>query len=512
MRRAITVLLIVGILAVVVGADESSRYRGQTTAQWLQQLSHPSPSARAAAAQAFVMIGKGNEDAAEPLIGLLADRDARVRFYAAYALGKIETHREQCIAALVKALPDTDEHVRYNAQWSLAQIAKQIAESKDDTTFANHELVHLLTEAETQLLVAGARPGHLKEIRAAIARFDQPAPPAVALMPPVAAAPDESEEISRCLEAMASEDLYTKLKAIETLRKLGPNGVQRLLAAPELLVNLGPVGRQLSTVIASLGEPVVPALVAALQHPRDEIRDLAADALMKLGPAAAVALPDLIGMLANAEASEADRQQAIGILKSMGPAAASATDLLIRELNDVDRNEVIHASAAEALGAIGPDARRAIPALIDRLKNSDGSGYLQPEISAALVRIDPKSDSVTRALVAAFQGSEDIFIAIGIAEKLCACGPGATVIVSRLIEVIGETSFDTRASLLTILGELGTSQADEVIPLLFERLTDPQEELMVRVAAAKALGKLGPAGVRPIIGELHNEDEANQLV
>lgn len=178
MRRAIYFVLMVGVLAGIAGAEDTPDYRGQTAAQWLQQLSHPSPSARAAAAQAFVIIGKGNEEAVEPLIGLLADRDAGVRFYATYALGKIETRREQCIAALIKALPDTDEHVRYNAQWSLAQIAKQIAESKDDNTFTDDGLAALLTEAETQLLVAGARPGHLKKIRAAIARFETTAPPA----------------------------------------------------------------------------------------------------------------------------------------------------------------------------------------------------------------------------------------------------------------------------------------------------------------------------------------------
>jgi esterase/lipase superfamily enzyme/HEAT repeat protein len=512
MRRAIYFVLIVGSLAGVAGAEDAPDYRGQTAAQWLQQLSHPSPSARAAAAQAFVIIGKGNEDAVEPLIGLLADRDARVRFYAAYALGKLETRREQCIAALIKMLPDTDEHVRYNAQWSLAQIAKQIAESKDDNTFTDDGLATLLAEAETQLLVAGARPGHLKEIRAAIARCERTAPPAVALMPPVAAAVEENDDISRCLEAMASDDLYTKVKALESLRKHGPIGIQRLFAAPESAMNLERVAWHLPTVIASLGEPVVPVLVTALKHPSEEIRDLAANALIELGPTAADALPDLMGLLEDAESSEAVRQQAIWIMKNMGPAAGSATELLIRELNDVDRDESTQANATEALGAIGPHAKPAIPALIERLKNAEVAGYLRPEIASTLVCIDPKSEAVTRALVAAFEESEDIFAAIGVAEKLCECGPSASVIVPRLIEVIDETSYDTRASVLTMLGQLGTSQADEVIPLLFERLMDPQEELMVRVAAAKALGKFGPAGVHPIAGELQNGDEANQLI
>ena len=515
MHRAIYCVLIVGSLAGVASAEDAPEYRGQTAAQWLQQLSHPSASARAAAAQAFVMIGKGNEDAAKPLIGLLADHDAGVRFYASYALGKIETHHEACIPALLEALSDKDEHVRYNAQWSLAQIAKQIAESTDDKAFAEGSLANLLADAETQLRAAGALPGHIKEIQAAIAHLEKLLPQAVALKPPVVmptAEVDENDEIGRCLTAIASDDLYTKLKALETLRKLGPNGVERLLAAPDLVANLGPVAWHLPTVLASLGEPVVPALTAALTHPNDEIQDLAANALMDMGSVASPAMPDLVALLENVETSEATRQRVIGILKSIGPAASSATELLVRELNDVNRDDSTRASAAAALGEIGPDARQAIPTLLDRFASAEVSAYIRSDIAAALVQIDPKSDSVTQGLVAAFDKSEDVFEAISLGEHLCACGAGAIVIVPRLIELVGETSFDTRAAVLSILGQVGKSQADEVGPLLLSRLIDPQEELMVRVAAAKALGNLGPAGVGLIVGTLRQGDAAQQLI
>lgn len=63
MQREAIVLLLLATTAVGVWAEESELYRGQSSVQWLQQLSHPSASARAAAAQAFVVIGKGNEDA-----------------------------------------------------------------------------------------------------------------------------------------------------------------------------------------------------------------------------------------------------------------------------------------------------------------------------------------------------------------------------------------------------------------------------------------------------------------
>lgn len=512
MRRAVYLLLLVGSLAGVAAADEPLVYRGQTAAQWLQQLSHPSASARAAAAQAFVTIGKENEDAVEPLIGLLSDYDRQVRFYAAYALGKIEVHDEQCIAALIKALPDKGEHVRYTAQWSLAQIARRIAESNDGNAIADDSLAKLLADAETELLVAGALPGHLQQVRAAIARFDTPAPQQVTLHPPVFETSDEDNEISRWLKSMESDDLTARVIAIERLRQLGPNGVQKLLAAPDSVAKLGSVGWHLPTVIASLGEPVVPDLITALRHPSDEINELAANALIDLGPVAHTALPELMKLLEDRETPAAVRLRAIGIVKSIGPAAESATDLLVRELNDPELNDTLQASAADALGSIGPAARRAIPALIDRLASVEVSGYVRPAIISALVRIDPKSERVTRTLIGAFQKSEDIYTALGIAENLCECGSGASQIVPQLLAAVEETSFDGRATVLKLLGKLGTSQLDEVSKLLLERLLDPDEELMVRVAAARALGELGPAAVQRVGDELRNGDEANQLI
>ncbi|MEO8498137.1 MAG: alpha/beta hydrolase, partial [Planctomycetota bacterium] len=108
--------------------------------------------------------------------------------------------------------------------------------------------------------------------------------------------------------------------------------------------------------------------------------------------------------------------------------------------------------------------------------------------------------------------SENIFDALGIADTLCECGPGANQIVPRLIEAIDETSFDGRAHVLRLLGELGKSQADEVAPLLFSRLMDSAEDVLVRVAAARGLGKLGPAAVQLIADVLRDGDEANQLI
>lgn len=513
MRCAVVVLLIVVSLTGLIRADEPTVYRGQTTAEWLTQLSHPSASARAAAAQAFVRIGTRNEESVQPLIGLLQDRDARVRFYAAYALGKVELRPKQCIAALMKALPDIDEHVRYTSQWSLAQIAEQVAESNDGVQPLDEMLLDLLAEAETELMVVGALPGHLKKVQAAIASFESSTLQPTETEPMLVEAGDENDATNRFLSDFASDDLFVQIKAIGALRELDPSAVQSLLTSPETIENLDPaMGWHLSRAIAGFGEPIVPALTTALQHPSDEIRELAAAAMKELGPVAKIALPELVTLLDNDKTPDDVKELAIRAIIDLGPLAADATDLLLQHFSDPESSDSIRENAAEALGAIGPEAKRAVPSLLARLTEDETLHYLRSKIISALVRIDPKSEEVTQVLVATFRDSDGIYSALDTAEQLCKCGEGAKAILPQLIEAVDETSFEDRVRLLEMITKLSGRDEDDASPLLFQRLVDPTEDLMVQVAAARLLGTLGPTAVRRVTDELETGDEANQLI
>ncbi|MCA9123483.1 MAG: alpha/beta hydrolase [Planctomycetaceae bacterium] len=512
MQREAIVLLLLATTAVGVWAEESELYRGQSSVQWLQQLSHPSASARAAAAQAFVVIGKGNEDASAPLIQLLSDSDERVRFYAAYALGKLEIHHKQCIEALINVLPDKDEHVRYTAQWSLSEIAKQITRAADANASIDEGLAELLAETETQLLAAGALPGHINDIREAIVRFQPPAPEPATPQPPVEVSSTESDEITSCLKALAAEDVITQARAIERLRQLGVPCVERLLESPEVIDNLGSVGWHLPQAIAGLGNPVVPALIKALQSSHDETSDFAASALRDLGPQSSVGLPELMQLLGSDETSDLQKQRVIDILGEMGPSAVPAVDLLVAALNDVEGDGDLSWRAIQALGSIGPGAKHAVPDLLNQFVTSAEAPYTQAEIAASLVRIDPKSDSIVKALSDAVQASENIFDGLGIAEKLCKCEAGGAAIVPWLLGAIDQTEFEQRATVLRLLGEYGGASTSEVSPRVFACLMGPAEDVVVRVAAAKALGKLGPEALKQVVNELQYGDEPNQLI
>lgn len=512
MPRAIVFLLIFAAMLGGVCADEADLYRGQTSAQWLEQLSHPSASARAAAAQAFVMIGKGNEDAVEPLIGLLTDHDERVRFYSAYALGKLETHHQQCIKALTATLSDKDEHVRYNAEWSISEIAKQIANALDADALDTKGLVELLAEAETQLLAAGARPGHLKQIRGAIARFQQPTLNSIPPNAPILVKPIANDDIASCLQSLAAEDILTQAKAIEQLRKLGPACVEQLFASPDVIAKLGSVGWHLPKAIASCGEIDFGVLIRALANPDLDTSELAANTLREFGSSSSVVLPELIELLRSEESSSEFKQRIIDVIAEIGPAAVDAIDVLLLSLNDPEGDGDLQRRAAEALGAIGPRAKQAVPALLERLNDPNTSSYAKSGAGEALVRIDPKSEAVVAALIRAVESSEYIYDALDIAEPLADCESNAEALVPWLLNAIDETEEYQRVGVLRLLGEVGNSQIHEVGPRLFACLMNPTEDVVARVAAAKAIGALGPEALKPVIDELQFGDEANQLI
>jgi len=114
-------------------------------------------------------------------------------------------------------------------------------------------------------------------------------------------------------------------------------------------------------VLAGIGEPVVPALVEALKYKNEDVRQLAAEALGKIGPEAKEAIPALIEALK--DKNEQVRQYAAGALYSIGPEAKEAIPALIEALKD----KVVRQYAADALGSIGPEAKEATGPLLEFL-------------------------------------------------------------------------------------------------------------------------------------------------
>lgn len=129
--------------------------------------------------------------------------------------------------------------------------------------------------------------------------------------------------------------------------------------------------------LVKIGAPAVPQLIAALTD-RTRDRSHAAQALGRIGPAAAEAVPALQRLLDH----EPHRWDAVDALGSIGPAASPAVPRLIRILRESRGGpSSLDQIAARALGRLGD--RAATPVLIEALQ-TDSKEFLQGAAAEAL--------------------------------------------------------------------------------------------------------------------------------
>lgn len=113
-------------------------------------------------------------------------------------------------------------------------------------------------------------------------------------------------------------------------------------------------------------QPVEPRVAVTAFRPATPfrewtVRETAADALARIGKPA---VPALVRTLDDPDANA--RVQAANALARLGPAAADAVPALTEALDDPD--PLVRQAAARALGQIGPAAESAIPALVEILR------------------------------------------------------------------------------------------------------------------------------------------------
>ena len=126
-----------------------------------------------------------------------------------------------------------------------------------------------------------------------------------------------------------------------------------------------------------------------MEDPNDSVRGAAAEAIGKLGPAAAPALPALVAASRKAgNGSSYYIQDAIRGVSRKQPEAV--VPLLIEALNDSGNTLTGRVVAAITLGAIGEPARSAMPDL--KKASIEGPDWLRKPAGDALVKISPDLD------------------------------------------------------------------------------------------------------------------------
>jgi HEAT repeat protein len=223
------------------------------------------------------------------------------------------------------------------------------------------------------------------------------------------------------------------------------------------------------------------AWITELQDPQPHARVQAGLALAELGSPAAEAGPALEKALKDKDPEV--RYAAALALGAIVPDGKAAVDGLARALADTDW--FVRWTAAQSLQKFGPKAKSAEPALLQAMSPSDPVKDFRPiRCGAALValaKIDPNSKQL--------EG-------------------GIRLVVDKLLDYEGDGSDGARVVAAQMLGECG-HLARSAVPALLKRLKDPEED--ARVSAAEALLKIDPethwnAGMGVLLDELKNHD------
>jgi HEAT repeat protein len=146
------------------------------------------------------------------------------------------------------------------------------------------------------------------------------------------------------------------------------------------------VMRTIAASLSRFGRAAVPALMALLKHPRNDVRWCALYALSEIGPGARRATASISRALRDKD--EGVRELAVSSLVEVKAPPKVVIPLLIEALKS--KSGGVRLAAAEGLGHFGPKARAAVPLLLKTFKadNIDIGGSTWT-IGQALKRIDP---------------------------------------------------------------------------------------------------------------------------
>ncbi len=472
----------------------------------IEGLKDESPSVREHTARALGLLGPKAKPALEALAPLCADPKSQVREAAYRALDAIG---EPLPAAVVQLVKHADSRIRGHALAALA-VTPSIP-------------VEAVTHLVAALKLKDLQPAQRNHIAHALSRLGTHAAPAI-------------PELVAILKSNTLEDLEQvrdplDLAALDALAKIGPPAIPAL--KPLLKDAKFEVRWQAVTVLGAMGpaaQEALPDLEALLKDPQPAIALEAALALLKLGGDPKKTVELVKTCLAHEEASF--RSQALQVARRMRRAAEPLLPAIIERLTDEDPS--IQVQAVRTLQSFGPAAKAAVPALVEKLTERKARRML-PDIIAVLrelgpeaqlaavplARLLPEADSsvLRQAIFETLQhmGStaadavpalldwyrqalqspqlmQDLPMAI---DTFAAIGPAAKTAVPLLVELIPENKKrsrderDIRLATARALGKIGDA-SDPVVPrLLSLAKSDPSSS--VRPAALRALAELGPA-------------------
>lgn len=466
------------------------------------------PAVRRDVAIALGKIGAPSVAAAPQLVGALGDSDSDVADEAAEALAGLGA---AALDALIAGLDAGDE--QHGRRVALL-IGKQPNAVEVFTTAFTSPAVNVQVNSAIGLGLLGSKrigaglqallgartggDGRTREaVRRALAMLEDDGPAA-----PSASTVDGFED--QLLTAAAVDQLAAKVQAVGVDGFVGCLQDGRDLIRANAATAIGSLGAAALAAVGSLG--------ALLRDDSSRVRLAAAAALDRIGDAAVVqAAADLVGALRSAEAQVAE-----ACAKVLAARKARVMGALVRGLETDDET---HARRILTLINVFPDASEilvdafASPAVNVQVNAAMGLGMLGPDKvgkgrkaleGARTGGFAPTREAVRKALAVLDgpqrQGPDHIDVP-GFEDKLLA--PEAFASAKLRLDDLAAYAQDgrgvVRANAATALGTLGAA-ARGLVTTLAALLRD--DDNAVRIAAARAIDKLGDDAVREVAGAL----------
>ncbi|QEH37033.1 putative lyase [Aquisphaera giovannonii] len=387
----------------------------------------------------------------------LSDADPRVRAAAAKLLRQIGPDASAASGALLARLDDPDRRVRVEAARALGRIPAEPSRL-------------------TRLVIDAARkdPEGLSDV-------------AVDLLADVG-----TEVVPTAQALLAEKDTALILLGIKVLQRIGP-------AAAPAVGSLTEVGRrpervvreQAAWALARCGPAALAPLTAALRDRDPRVRGVAARGLELMAFRAAEAIPALIDALGDPVPPDDPRPPPVdgfeedpdfplprGCQAALAAIGPPALRVLVARLESNEPRERL--PAMEAIGAFGPAGRGAVPAL-GHLLVKPGT---RVEAAATLGRIGFPARAVVPRLIPAAKNRDPMLrrrALLALGQMASGTEPPGEAHRQAMLGALADADARVRLAAVRALNHVSLIPPKELLPLL----TDPDSE--VRRAAVQAL-------------------------
>lgn len=271
------------------------------------------------------------------------------------------------------------------------------------------------------------------------------------------------KSIEAWLTQLDSEGAPPRADAAAALGWIGPPATTALPALRKGLADRDPAVRAAAAfAVGKLSDDArsdVPALVRLLEDKDPLVQLAAARSLGRFGPRAEPAIPGLVNLIGHRDRGDEHSVVYFEAADALGRVGKAAVPAIIEALRNNNADQVARISMAQAgamaLRRFDPEGREALPALADLIENFASSTFVAEETIPALASLGaPGIDPLLKLLTAKDNPS-------------------------------GRTAAAVRA-----LGEF-PAEATRIVPELVKALKGPDK---LQIAAARSLGRLGPAG------------------